>query len=216
MLVKGTQAKLTHERQWHFPIIPWWRHDMETLSTILAFCERESTGHWWILPMEDQQCRALMFYLLLAWTNCWTNNPFSSDLRGHDANVMSLQCIDQVLNNMAYVWHFIPPLHSKNRRQINGFDQCLWITLYQYWILLWIRHLLTKVLIKCCSKSVHKSTIFRVQSHKFLYSNQTEIQHCKFTDNGNYLYIININSLRPRQMADILQTTFANAVLNEK
>ena len=39
-------------------------------------------------PHRDWQCR-IMFPLLLAWKNWWTNNQDSDDLRNHHANVMS-------------------------------------------------------------------------------------------------------------------------------
>ena len=41
---------------------------METFSPLLVFC-----GHPCILHTRAQQCRTLMFSLLLAWIRCWTN-----------------------------------------------------------------------------------------------------------------------------------------------
>ena len=58
----------------------WRCHDMVTLSALLALCEVTS-------GFPPQYCKALMFYLLSASTNCWT---VASNLRSHEAHVMSL------------------------------------------------------------------------------------------------------------------------------
>ena len=54
--------------------IPRRRHDMEILSALLAICES-------IPPVANAKCHkcgALVFFLSLAWTNCWTNSELSA------------------------------------------------------------------------------------------------------------------------------------------
>ena len=58
------------------PSLPWWRHQRETFSVLLALCAGNS-------PNKGQWCRALMFSLICAWTNSWSNNWDASDLRSH-------------------------------------------------------------------------------------------------------------------------------------
>ena len=65
---------------------------METFSTLLAFCSgnHRSTVN---SQYKGQWRGALMFSLICAWTNSWTNNGDASDLRCHHAhyvNVMHL------------------------------------------------------------------------------------------------------------------------------
>ena len=56
---------------------PWWRHQMETFSALLAIC--------------------LMFSLICVWINGWINNRKAGDLRRHrvhyDVIVMPLWCV---------------------------------------------------------------------------------------------------------------------------
>ena len=60
---------------------PWWRHQMETFSALLA------TDHRWR--------GALVFSLICTWTNGWANNRDAGNLRRHrahyDAIVMFVQ-----------------------------------------------------------------------------------------------------------------------------
>ena len=57
----------------------WWRHQMETFSMLLAFCEGNS-------PNIGQWREALMFSLICAWINGWVNNRDAGDLRRHCAH----------------------------------------------------------------------------------------------------------------------------------
>ena len=67
----------------------WWRHQMETFVTSLAFSQGNSPIN---SPHKGQWRGALMFSLTCAWTNGWTNHRGVSDLRHHrahyDATVM--------------------------------------------------------------------------------------------------------------------------------
>ena len=59
---------------------PWWRHQMEIFSALLALCA-------WNPPViKGQWCRALMFSLNCAWINGWVNNREAGDLRRHRAH----------------------------------------------------------------------------------------------------------------------------------
>ena len=59
--------------------IPWWRHQMETFSALLAICAANS-------PHKGQWRGSLMFSLMCAWINGWVNNGEATDLRHHRAH----------------------------------------------------------------------------------------------------------------------------------
>ena len=65
----------------------WWRHQMETFSSLLAICAGNS-------PVKDQWRGALTFSLIYAWINGWVNHGETGDLRRHlahyDVTVMCL------------------------------------------------------------------------------------------------------------------------------
>ena len=83
----------------------WWRYGMETLSTILAPCDGESTCDQW----GGQWCGALIFSLLSVWTSCWTNSRIASDLR----HMLIWRHCNRLGQNSAF---------GKNRRQTNNFS----------------------------------------------------------------------------------------------
>ena len=59
---------------------PWWSHQMETFSALLALCVRNS-------PITGGQWRgALMFSLICAWIKDWVNNREAGDLKRHCAH----------------------------------------------------------------------------------------------------------------------------------
>ena len=76
--------------------VSWWRHQMETLSALLAICAGNSpppvnSPHkgWWR--------GALIFYLICAWLNGWANNGEAGDLRRHRAHYdVSVMCSIQI------------------------------------------------------------------------------------------------------------------------
>ena len=76
-------------------VSPWWRHQMETFSALLALWGI----HWSPVnfPHKGQWCRALMYSLICAWINSWVNNGKAGDLRHHcahyDITVMSTQSV---------------------------------------------------------------------------------------------------------------------------
>ena len=63
--------------------IPWWRHQIETLSALLALCEGNSPVNY---PHKGQWRRALMFSSICAWINGWVNNREAGYLRHHRAH----------------------------------------------------------------------------------------------------------------------------------
>ena len=75
---------------------PWWRHQMETFSALLALCAGNSPPVPVNSPHKGQWRGALMFSFIYAWINDWVNNREAGDLRrqdGHyDVIVMTIQC----------------------------------------------------------------------------------------------------------------------------
>ena len=71
------------EQKYYKPKIcmAWWRHQMETLSTLLALCVGNSpvTGEF----TAGQWRGALVFSLICVWINDWVNNRETGDLRCH-------------------------------------------------------------------------------------------------------------------------------------
>ena len=71
---------------------PWWRHQMETFSALLAICVGNSPvpGEF---PHKGQWRGALIFSLISVWMNGWVNNREAGDLRRYcahyDVTVMS-------------------------------------------------------------------------------------------------------------------------------
>ena len=88
----------------HF-ILPWWRHQMETFSALLALCAGNS-----LVPVNSphkgQWRGALMLSLICAWINDWVNNREAGDLRRHrghyDVNVMTWLVIYEICYQSHY------------------------------------------------------------------------------------------------------------------
>ena len=70
---------------------PWWRHQIEQFSALLALCAGNSPVPV-NSPHKGQWRGALMFSFICAWINDWVNNREAGDLRRHrghyDVNVM--------------------------------------------------------------------------------------------------------------------------------
>ena len=78
-------------------VMPWWRHQMETFSALLAFCAGNSpvTGEF---PAQRPVKRSFdVFFDLHPWINDWINNREAGDLRHnrshYDVIVMAPQSI---------------------------------------------------------------------------------------------------------------------------
>ena len=80
--------RIRHE---NFMTLPWWRHQMETFSALLALCAGNSPVPA-NSPHKGQWRGALMFSLISARINDWVNNREAGDLRRHrghyDVSVM--------------------------------------------------------------------------------------------------------------------------------
>ena len=63
----------------------WWRHQMETLSALLALCAGNSpdTGEF---PTQRPVTQSFDVFLICAWINGWVNNREIVDLRRHRAH----------------------------------------------------------------------------------------------------------------------------------
>ena len=66
-------------------IFPWWRHQMETFSALLASCAGNSPVPV-NFPHKGQWRAALMFALICVWINAWINNRKAGDLRRYCAH----------------------------------------------------------------------------------------------------------------------------------
>ena len=66
--------------------IPWWRHQMETISASLAIYVRGIHRSPVNSSHKGQWRGALMFSLICAWINDWVNNRETGDLRRHRAH----------------------------------------------------------------------------------------------------------------------------------
>ena len=76
----------------HVSVQSWWRHQMETFSSLLALCAGNSPVPV-NSPHKGQWRGALMFSLICARINDWVNNREAGSLRRHlghyDVNVMN-------------------------------------------------------------------------------------------------------------------------------
>ena len=91
---------------------PWWCHQMETFSALLALGMGNSpvTGEFpsqWLVARNFQ-----MFSLICAWTNGWVNNQDAGDLRRHrdhyDVTVMTCGFLERtaiVTSNSIVEWN---------------------------------------------------------------------------------------------------------------
>ena len=82
-----------HQRQWvkRFRNVlkpaecPWWRHQMETFSALLAICAGNSPVPV-NSPHKGQLHGALMFSLICVWINDWVNNREAGFFRRYRAH----------------------------------------------------------------------------------------------------------------------------------
>ena len=85
---------------------PWWRHQMETFSALLAIWAGNSPVPV-NSPHKGQWRGTLMFSLICARMNCWANNREADDLRRHrthyDVIVMITMFTHRSICKMAYI-----------------------------------------------------------------------------------------------------------------
>ena len=88
------------------PGTSWWRHQMETLSALLAICAGNSPVN---SRHKGQWRGALKFSLICAWINGWVNNLNAGDLRRHcthyDVTVMTQKHDDAHLPGYTGYFH---------------------------------------------------------------------------------------------------------------
>ena len=87
-------------------VTPWWSHQMETFSALLAICAGNSPvpGEF---PHKGQWRGDLMFSLICVWINGWVNNRKAGDLRRYcahyDVIVMRLECNCIIVVHIPYM-----------------------------------------------------------------------------------------------------------------
>ena len=74
--------KPSHLQPYFCPSYPWWRHEMETFSALLALCAGNSPVPV-NSPHKGQWRGALVFSLICTRINGWVNNDEAGDLRRH-------------------------------------------------------------------------------------------------------------------------------------
>ena len=86
------------DRRWLFTE-SWWRHQIETLSALLAICVGNSPVN--SPPHKGQWRGALMFSLICGCIHGWVNNHEAGNLRRHrahyDVTVMWRRCWSQLI-----------------------------------------------------------------------------------------------------------------------
>ena len=70
----------------NLPDSPWWRHQMETFSALLASLCGEFTGDRWIPRTKVSDAELSIFSLIFAWINGWVDNREAGELRRHRAH----------------------------------------------------------------------------------------------------------------------------------
>ena len=73
---------------------PWWRHQMEIFSALLAICAGNSPVPV-NSPHKGQWRGALMFSLICVWINGWVNNGEAGDLKRHRSHYDVIVIIHQ-------------------------------------------------------------------------------------------------------------------------
>ena len=91
---RGQLATILHTQQngwqpdlhWPLSVMPWWRHQMEIFSALLAICAGNSpvTGEF---PAQSPVTRSFdVFFFICSWINGWVNNHEFGYLRRHRAH----------------------------------------------------------------------------------------------------------------------------------
>ena len=99
------------------------RHQMETISALIAICARNS-------PHKGQWRWALMFSLICVWINSWVNNGEAGDLRRYRANYD----VSVMPHNLVHcnIWRWTLTTEFKVKCGIHSMNH-LWIILFQYY-----------------------------------------------------------------------------------
>ena len=83
------------------PPWPWWRHQVEAFSELLALCAGNSpvTGEF---PHKGQWHRAWIFSVISTSTNGWASNREAGDLTRHRAHYN----VTAMLGTLSHYWQF--------------------------------------------------------------------------------------------------------------
>ena len=105
-------------RQWlitpsHY-LNPWWRHQMETFSALLAICAGNSPVPV-NSPHKGQWRGALMFSLICIWITGWVNNREAGDLRRYRAHYDVTVMMNGELGHRWFRQWLITPSYYLNR-----------------------------------------------------------------------------------------------------
>ena len=82
---------------------PWWRHQMETFSVLLAFCVGNSPVYRWIPRTKVSDAELWFFSMICAWTNSWPINGDYGDLRYHCAHYDGIVMYSHNINSIAHL-----------------------------------------------------------------------------------------------------------------
>ena len=86
----------------------WWRHQLEKISVLLAFCAGNSPVPV-NSPHKGQWRGALVFSLICAWTNRWVNTREAGDLKcdqaHYDISVMMILFSSITFHDVAKKWY---------------------------------------------------------------------------------------------------------------
>ena len=94
--------------QW-FPS-PWWRHQIETFSALLALCAGNSlTGHRWIPLTKASDADLWCFLWSAPWINGWVNNREAGDLRRHCAHY-DVIVMRRIINTQLWCFYAVSAL----------------------------------------------------------------------------------------------------------
>ena len=98
-------------------ISPWWRHQMETFSALMALCAGNSpvTGEF---PAQRPVTRSFDVFSIWDWMNGWVNNREAGDLRPHRAHYDVTVMKQEWSLHMQAVPETISPRYHDNKYSI--------------------------------------------------------------------------------------------------
>ena len=125
---------------------PWWRHQMEPFSALLALCAGNSPVP--VNSLHKGQWRGvLMFSLMYVWINDWVNNREAGDLRRHrthnDVIVMKVTVWSQ--DGLTY-WG-LNKMSGTFKQQITFQTEISWMLIIVSWLKVYW-HLFQRVQLK--------------------------------------------------------------------
>ena len=90
-------------------VLSWWCRQMETFSALLALCEGNPPVTGGFPSQRPVMMWSFDVFLSCTWTNGWTNNQDSGDVRSHQAHygatVMVSKFDKESSNSCCFKWH---------------------------------------------------------------------------------------------------------------